>query len=287
MCELHVHTEGILSINAYRYDPTHTTTLRNRFASSSNRYFNYLVNAIRSSVSTNNSFGFGTGAGAEQIRAFNLWLDNQLANYINSSWMDKYVEEAYRKGLIRARNELIKAGYQVPRIDDVNALMRLPQHAKNIALLKERLATELRGITEALKQQLGRVLSSSVITGDTNKVIAQKLISVITGKNAKQLGINDILGRFIPAKRRAEIMARTEIIRIHHTANIEEYKTWGVENVRVMAEWLTAGDEKVCPRCVEMEGKLFTLEQIAGMIPYHPQCRCMALPIKVNVVDNK
>ena len=246
MCELHVHTKSTLSVNVYRYDPTHTTTLRNRFASSSNRYFNYLVNAIRSSVSTNNSFGFGTGSGAEQIRAFNLWLDNQLANYINSNWMDKYVEEAYRKGLIRARNELIKAGYQVPRIDDVNALMRLPQHAKNIALLKERLAIELRGITEALKQQLGRVLSSSVITGDTNKVIAQKLISVITGKNAKQLGVTDTLGRFMPARRRAELMARTEVVRAHHLANIAEYRSWGVEGVRIMAEWLTAGDERVC-----------------------------------------
>jgi len=272
MCELHVHTEGTLSINAYRYDPTHTTTLRNRFASSSNRYFNYLVNAIRSSVSTNNSFGFGTGAGAEQIRAFNLWLDNQLANYINSNWMDKYVEEAYRKGLIRARNELIKAGYQVPRIDDVNALMRLPQHAKNIALLKERLAIELRGITEALKQQLGRVLSSSVITGDTNKVIAQKLISVITGKNAKQLGVTDTLGRFMPARRRAELMARTEVVRAHHLANIAEYRSWGVEGVRIMAEWLTAGDERVCVVCASLEGKIFTLDEIEGMIPQHPQC---------------
>lgn len=287
MCELCVNTENRLSVYVYRYDPTHTTTLRNRFVGTSNRYFNYLINSIRSSVGTHNMFGFGSNASTEQIRAFNLWLDNQFNQYIFSNWFDRYVEEAYKKGLIRARNELIKAGYPVSKIDDINALIRSPQHIKMINLLKENIINELRGITDALKQQLNRVLTSGILTGDTNKVLAKKLISVINGKNAKQLGINDILGRFIPAKRRAEIMARTEIIRIHHTANIEEYKIWGVENVRVMAEWLTAGDEKVCPRCVEMEGKLFTLEQIAGMIPYHPQCRCMALPIKVNVVDNK
>jgi len=280
MCELCVNSTKHLSVFVYRYDPTHTTTLRNRFATSSNRYFNNLVKAIKSQIEKNNVFGFGGSTSVEQLRAFNLWLDNQLI-YINSTWFEKYVEEAYKKGLIRARNELIKAGYPASKIDDINLLMQLPQHVTNINLLKERLATELRGITEALKQQLNRVLSSSIMSGDSASLISRKLIAVITGKNAKQLGINEILGRFIPAKRRAELMARTEIIRTHHLANIAEYRTFGVEKVSVMAEWLTAGDERVCTKCAELEGQIFTLDEIEGMIPYHVLCRCMALPVRV------
>jgi SPP1 gp7 family putative phage head morphogenesis protein len=286
MCELCVNTEKHLSIYSYRYDPTHTTTLRNRFAGTSNRYFNYLINAIRSSVGTHNIFGFGTTVDAEQIRSFNLWLDNQFNSYIFSNWFDKYVEEAYKKGLIRARNELIKAGYPVQKIDDINALLRSPQHLKMLNYLKESIVNELRGITDALKQQLNRVLSGSILAGENNKLIAKKLIAVINGKNAKQLGVTNTLGRFIPAKRRAELMARTETVRIHHLANIEEYSNAGVSGVRVMAEWVTAKDEKVCNICIEMEGKIFTLEKIAILIPVHVQCRCIALPIKVKKITN-
>jgi len=42
-------------------------------------------------------------------------------------------------------------------------------------------------------------------------------------------------------KVRARALARTEIIRAHHSANVQEYRMAGIEKVRVKAEWVTAG----------------------------------------------
>jgi SPP1 gp7 family putative phage head morphogenesis protein len=92
------------------------------------------------------------------------------------------------------------------------------------------------------------------------------------------LGITDTLGRFIPAARRAEILARTEIIRAHHLGTIQEYRNQGLLNIVVKAEWKTAGDDRVCTKCASLEGKVFTLDEIEPMIPAHPNCRCIALP---------
>jgi hypothetical protein len=52
-----------------------------------------------------------------------------------------------------------------------------------------------------------------------------------------------------------------------------------VVGVTVEAEWSTAGDDRVCGECQGLEGIEYTLDQIEGMIPVHPSCRCVALPV--------
>jgi SPP1 gp7 family putative phage head morphogenesis protein len=132
-----------------------------------------------------------------------------------------------------------------------------------------------------MDSQISRVLAQGIADGDNPRLLGQKLVSVINGSGADKLGIKDTLGRFIPAERRAEMIARTEIIRAHHLATIQEYRNWGVAGVAVEAEWHTAGDSRVCAECAEMEGHVFTLDEIEPMIPLHPQCRCNTLPVKV------
>ena len=74
------------------------------------------------------------------------------------------------------------------------------------------------------------------------------------------------------------MLARTEVIRAHHIATIQEYRNWAIEGVIVKAEWMTAGDDRVCPKCEALQGKIFTLDEIELLIPLHPNCRCIALP---------
>jgi len=75
------------------------------------------------------------------------------------------------------------------------------------------------------------------------------------------------------------MMARTEIVRAHHVANINEYRQWGVKGVEVQAEWATGGFG-VCPQCAEFQGRVFTLDEIEALIPKHPNCKCVAIPVK-------
>jgi len=46
--------------------------------------------------------------------------------------------------------------------------------------------------------------------------------------------------------------------------------------------WATAGDAKVCPRCLLLEGRTWTLQEVRSgsgkRPPIHPRCRCVLIP---------
>jgi len=206
----------------------------------------------------------------------------QLGIGVEDVWTNKYVYSAYQQGIFRARRELQKSGYKVPSIAESGGLgvaLNQPMHIDRLGLVYSRTYEELKGINASMSSQISRVLSQGMAEGRNPRELAIILASTVMGP-VGGLGITDTLGRFIPAARRAEIMARTEIIRAHHVATIQEYRNWGLEGVQVQGEWATAGDDRVCDECASLEGKIFTLEEIESMIPRHPQCRCIALPIE-------
>lgn len=43
--------------------------------------------------------------------------------------------------------------------------------------------------------------------------------------------------------------------------------------------WFTTMDERVCPVCGEMHGVEFDIRETEGLLPQHPQCRCVWAPI--------
>jgi len=313
MCEIHTHS----SIAVYsRTDPTRTTTLRNVFAREFRKRFNELVRVIRMSVDQQDTFGLrvllGTpqtlqmqpsGAGAfsfarspDKVAAFMRWLEQQvqagiltvgeleqIGLSIDGAWTNRYIFDSYKRGMYRARSEMRRMGYDVPTIDEtggINVSMGTPLHLDRLGLLYTRVFSELKGITLQMDQIISRILAQGIADGDNPRLLARKLVAVIDGTGAGELGITDSLGRFIPAARRAEILARTEIIRAHHQAMVQEYMNWGVLGVRIRAEWKTAGDRRVCSECEALEGEIFELEVVMNMIPVHPQCRCIALPFK-------
>jgi len=307
----------MVEIDTYKtsvqYDPTHTTALRNLFAREMRKRFEELMYGIKKSVVDNDCFGLQrdkikvlqvTPAGKEvfafarnqqKLEAFMSWLQEQVNKGILSvgeikqlglgvekAWTDLYLLDSYKRGVIRVRMELINAGYDVPPIEDsggVMVSMSTPFHIDRLGLIFTRAFNELKGITDTMDMQISRVLAQGLADGDGPRLIARKLIAVINGDGVDRLGIRDSLGRFISAQRRAELLARTEIIRAHHVATIQEYRNWRIAGVYVVAEFRTAGDDRVCPECESMEGKIFTLDEAEGVIPVHPSCRCIMLPM--------
>ena len=322
MCEAAVHTVNMkkgfkLTINAY--DPTKTLTLRNAFVADLNRRFNSIKKDIVEAIVTDDVFdlnqpkvvtfaspgykAFQFGTSSQKVDEFMLWftgqvdkkilettLLQQIGTPINQAWTNIYIADSYKRGVIRARYELTKAQFGTPSIADTGGIgisMSTPFHIDRLGVLYSRTFQELKGITAAMDTQISRVLSQGIADGDGPRLLANKLVNVIDGKGSKvsKLAIKDSLGRFIPAQRRAEIMARTEIIRAHHQATMQEYENWGAEKVHVKAEWATAGDERVCAICQSFEGHKFPLAEIRNMIPQHPLCRCIALPVKIESND--
>lgn len=217
---------------------------------------------------------------ADKLNSFMSWLGEMESQGILSTttaatptgfrstpWSNTYIQSAYQQGISRAMEEMRKQGVSIPDTtetgaDPIISAFNKPFHADRVALIYTRAFNELKGITDAMNQQISRVLAEGMAEGRGARHIARMLLNRV-----------DKIG-----ERRAISMARTEVVRAHHLANINEYESWGILNVRVLVEWATAG-YRVCPKCQRLAGQVFTLEQIRGMIPYHPNCRCVAIPI--------
>ena len=294
------------------YDPTHTTALRAIFAQDMKRRFTELVKTVRKAVDTEDCFNLRndniqvhqmTTPGAEafnfersaaKLEAFMKWLQEQvnkgilevgvyqqIGRGVHEYWTNLYIEDSYKRGIMRARSELKKAGLNIPSIEDsggINVVIGLPMHVDRVGLLFTRVFNDLKGVTTAMDTTISRILAQGLADGDGPAFLARKLVAAINGTGMGDLAVKDALGRTIPAMDRAVLLARTEIIRAHHVATIQEYRNWGLEGIIVKGEWNTAGDDRVCARCSALEGKIFTLDEIEPMIPLHPGCRCIALP---------
>ena len=299
-------------LQVFQYDPTRTLTLRNSFVKAMNKRFNDLTRVITEAIVEQDCFGLGIHTMAEvtppihlafdfpsnskKVEAFMVWLKLQeerglletvtlqrIGDAIEQAWTNLYIYDSYKRGVIRARSEMKKAKYNVPDVETsggIEVIMGAPFHVDRVGLAFIRTFEGLKGITAAMDMQISQILAQGLVDGDGARVIARKLVAVINGSGAGELGITDSLGRFIPAKRRAQMLARTEIIRSHHLAKIQEYKNWRVLVITVIAEWGTAGDDRVCTECAGLHGNRYTLEEIEHMIPRHPNCRCIAIPVE-------
>ena len=285
------------TLQVYAYDPTRTTTLRNVFVKALNKRFNELIKIIRNAVVEQDVFGlnvktyqmtvpfegaFDFPRSQDKITAFMKWLEdqvkagileigvyNQLGSSIESAWTNLYILDSYKRGIIRARYELINAGAIIPTLEEsggVDAVMNSPFHIDRLGILYTRIYSELKGITDAMDQIISRILTQGIADGDGPVLLARKLVAAIDGANIGDLGLTDTLGRYISPM-----------------AMIQEYRNWGIAGVKVLAEFVTAGDLRVCPRCDALaKGSPYTLDEIQNAIPVHVQCRCVALPYLSN-----
>jgi SPP1 gp7 family putative phage head morphogenesis protein len=323
------HSHTSIQVNVDSIDPTRTLTLRGAWVSDSNRRFNELAAAVRTAVDTNDVFGlreetvtgflgtftvnqvtippvgsFAFPRSEDKVKAFMKWLREQerkgiieiedipqIGQAIEQPWTNKYVRDSYKRGVLRARSELRKAGFtNVPSIEasgGIDVVMGTPFHVDRLGLLYTRTFSELEGISAAMDREISRILAQGIADGDGPRLLARKLTAAINGTGLGDLSMRELNGRpFMPARRRAEIMARTETIRAHHQATIQEYRNWAVEGVIVVAEFITAGDDRVCQQCNDLAGNgplpcgAYPLDEIEPMIPVHAQCRCIALPFK-------
>lgn len=211
----------------------------------------------------------------EKLKSFNRWfadLVNQGILEVDRTtrpWLAKYVESAYKKGAIRSyleahKKELGRTAdfYAGTREQFLRSAFETPERMSKLKLLGTRAFEELKGISAEMSRQMSRVLADGMAHGKGPYEIARTMSNTITGIERK----------------RAKVLARTEIIHAHAEGQLDGYEEMGVEEVSVDVEWSTAGDDLVCELCDEMEGEVFTIDEARGLIPKHPNCRCAWKP---------
>ncbi len=275
-----------------RRDPTRTATLRQRYVGEVRRHFAALKALVVRTVEGNDALGLGERPlGVMQARpatrydfpsdpagkaqAFMDWLydaaDREILEVTerdgrkivsHGDWQNVYVRSAYGSGVDQASAAARRAGIEVPEYS-LSAVFNRPIHADLLAMLYTRNYNELRGITEAMGQQIARTLAEGMGQGVGPREMARMINDRV-----------DAVGVY-----RATVMARTEVIHAHAEATLNRYQEFGIEGVTAEIEFSTSGDDRVCDICAGLEGKVYTLAEARGVIPVHPQCRCTWLPV--------
>lgn len=292
MCEGSFHTHA-------RKDPTKTLTVRRRFEADITRRFKELRKRILKQILEMEGFGaldepirnrgqFDFPRSDEKVNAFMEWLRKEQqaggieivmpevarVGAVDARWANVYIDTAYQQGIRRGRAELKRQGIDtLDNTDPTQALAGFnnPVHADRVGLIYSRVYSDLNGITAEMDKQISRILAQGIADGLNPREMARQIADRVD-----KIGIT-----------RARTLARTEIVRAHHQANIQEFKSAGIEEVEVVAEWVTAGDDRVCPICEPMNGKIFTIDAAGGMLPKHPNCRCVVTPVLREDVDKR
>lgn len=277
--------------NLLRTDPSRTGTLRRAFEIDLTKRFNKVRRAVWQMVYVEDSLGlaklttnapnFKFDTSDQKLRGFNKWLKKQVVLGIlevspvtgeplgQKPWLYKYIDSAYKKGALRAYVDIHARElgqpmefYEGSKASFLESAFGRPERTSKLRLLYTRTYENLNGITSAMATQMSRVLADGMAHGRGVQPIARELSRTITGITRK----------------RALVLARTEIINAHSEGQLDSYEDLGVEELGVDVEWSTSHDSGVCPRCKVMEGKVFTIKEARGLIPKHPNCRCAFVP---------
>lgn len=224
----------------------------------------------------------------QKVEAFQGWLKTQVdaeilaaQQAVEQGYWQAYVEEGYRKGAGRAFDDTNKARravagsteqmafYEGSKEQFLASAFAQPVAIDKVKLLAGRVFTELKGVTEDMSTKITRNLTDGLVQGMNPREIARRMIK--DGIGTKVRGIQS----------RALTIARTEVIRAHAEGQLDAMERMGVTKVGVMVEWSTAGDDRVCPACEELNGVVLDIKEARGIIPRHPNCRCAHIPANV------
>ncbi len=259
-------------------DPTRTLTLRRRLERQLGKRFRRIKGKINDEVVKKDGFGLRVNRGifefetdAEKIDAFRQWLATQIYSGIlqvspntpplqaaEDSWLTEYIDAAYERGLQNTASGMRAQGATISEQFIKGAFSR-SIHGNTLKSLYTRTFNALEGITQEMDTQISRVLADGLARGDNPLKIAE-----VINNRVDKIGIT-----------RARILARTEIVRAHADAQLNMFEEVGVQDVGIIAEFLTAGDSRVCPICAALEGEKYTVKNAHGVIPVHPNCRCV------------
>ncbi len=303
----HLHTHAAPAgrkATLLRRDPSKTFTQRKAFEREMKRRFRELRKVIHEAVVELDVLGLGVvkqfdplhanalsrrqyqfKTAPEKADAFLQWVEEEMARILelhtgpamavskaaSNNWMTKYIDNAYKQGMNRALEERRLAGiapqlveYKGRRL--IDAAFSSPMHSERVGLLYARAYTDLRGVTQQMAAGMARTLAQGIAEGTSPRKLAPLLERHVVPLVVKGSG------KVLSGEARALMIARTETVRAHHVATVSSYRAAGLHLGKIMAEWRATPDDRVCEECAALDGKVFTLDQIEGMIPVHPNC---------------
>jgi len=277
-------------------DPSRTYSLRMRYVRDIRRRLRWLDKELWNLIVTMDAFGLEETkpfqlsmqqnairhqykflTNPQKVKQFRTWLTQQVNAGVletdavlgKKAWTATYVDSAYHKGMMRSYTDVHKADlvvspawYGGSQEQFLKSAFLQPEMISKIEMLYERAFENMKGLTDTMKNQLGRILADGVAHGQGARKVAREM-----RKSIKTL-----------SRGRASTIARTEIVYAHAEGQLDSFTLLGVKEVSAKVEWSTAGDDRVCPYCADQEGEVYKIEDAHGLIPHHPNGRCAWIP---------
>jgi len=225
----------------------------------------------------------------QKISEFRRWLGGRISALVlttseenpEDTWLGQYINEAYAKGKSRAFDDTRykeklqkqKMGfYEGSRYEFLRSAFGRPVQTQRVKAIIGRSYTDLKGVTDAMNQQITRTLVDGMIQGDSPRVVAKNMVDRVD-----KIGIT-----------RALAIAQTEIVAAHSEGQLDSFEQLGIEAVGVSVEWMTAAGPnateaemkraRVCPKCISLSGVVLSIDEARGLLPRHVHCKCTWTP---------
>lgn len=277
-----------MAANPLKLDPQRLTSTRRRYLQRMTGHYRRLNAAIKK-LFAEDAFGFNAPeqinrprtlrnefqflSDPEKIPAFRQWLQRQIDAGILSvdpntgePWQQEFLRSAYRQATTRAYIEGKKGLgddilFEGSKAEFLSAAFTEPEQLDKVRMVYTRAFNQLEGITDDMGARLSEILADGIANGRGAREVARE--------------IRDALGI---SHRRALRLARTELARAHAEGQLNSFERLGIDKLTASIEFQTAGDERVCPVCKSLDGRVYSINQARGVIPVHPNCRCAWAP---------
>jgi SPP1 gp7 family putative phage head morphogenesis protein len=199
-----------------------------------------------------------------QIDAFfrNSGIRDQVDKLIEYNAQDSqsFIDEFYRIGA--------GLGFK-----DINRhLAYTPADAEALYRLTEYNFTKIRNLNNILREGIRDVIFNAVASGEGHTTTVRRLMELPLEpytytyyRDGREIKVS------IPARTRAEMIARTEQARAQNTGTLQAYCDYGVTEVEI----ITCGDKLVCDICMDLEeNNPYSIYEAMKFLPAHPNCRC-------------
>jgi hypothetical protein len=191
----------------------------------------------------------------DKVKRFRAWLRQQMDSTLaGDQLIERFVDDAFTAGARRAFTDVRKAkATQGGRDELLRTLNSKRAVVESVKLLAGRTFAELEDVNAQMAARMSRILATGLVTNSTPEEIADELVKETT----LELG-------------RAQMIARTELIRAHAEGQLTAMEHMGIETVNAAVEWDTADDGHVCNKCSPLSGLVLKIEEARGMLPRHP-----------------
>lgn len=275
----HGHDHGREALAERKTGPAKIATQADRYGGELAARFRTLKGLVRATVVEHDALRLSAEALADPRRdfafdddarkeaAFMRWFRSAMRDEVLEPVGDrrlrqgehhtaKYVRATYRGGLRHAGRELRAAGVDVPG-DAIEATFRAPIHTDQIRTLYRRQFTALEGITTSADTEVSRTLTEGLLSGENPRDVADDL-----NDRVDAIGVT-----------RGRVLARSELARSFNLASANRYEQHGVDRVEILTY-------NPCSQCVDLEaGGPYSVQEVKGMLPLHPNCRCSISPL--------